>query len=94
MQHLNEFKRYISKLRYVEAVQVDEKWAEFLRKEHGYTSVKVGDYYVKQCDGNYIVLTDDRFNRLFEIIKEEVDLLDQANKVLDHLVETGNLSGE
>ena len=93
MQNNNDlFKRYIAKLRYVEAVEVDEKWHDFLRKEQGYTSVNIGDYYVKQCDGTYIVLTPERFHRLFEEINK--DYLKEANDALDQLLETGRLSGE
>ena len=54
---------------------------DFLRKEQGYTSVNIGDYYVKQCDGNYIVLTAERFNRLFEEINDLNDLLVNACKI-------------
>jgi hypothetical protein len=92
MNSLSEFKRYISKLRYVEAVKVDEKWHDFLRKEQGYSSVNIGDYYVKQCDGNYIVLTAERFTRLFE---EEKNYINEANSTFDNLIFTGKLpSGE
>lgn len=86
------FKRYVAKLRHVEAIIVDEKWHEFLRKEQGYTSVNIGDYYVKQCDGNYIVLTAERFHRLFEEVNK--DYLEEANFALDQLLETGKLPGE
>lgn len=86
------FKRYVAKLRHVEAIIVDEKWHEFLRKEQGYTSVNIGDYYVKQCDGSYIVLTAERFHRLFEEVNK--DYLEEANFALDQLLETGKLPGE
>lgn len=86
------FKRYVAKLRHVEAIIINEKWHEFLRKEQGYTSVNIGDYYVKQCDGSYIVLTAERFHRLFEEVNK--DYLEEANFALDQLLETGKLPGE
>lgn len=86
------FKRYVAKLRHVEAIIIDEKWHEFLRKEQGYTSVNIGDYYVKQYDGSYIVLTAERFHRLFEEVNK--DYLEEANFALDQLLETGKLPGE
>lgn len=88
------FKKYIAKLRYVEAVLIDEKWHDFLRKEQGYTSVNIGDYYVKQCDGSYIVLTAERFHRLFEEIPVQKNLLQQANYELDQLLKTDKLPGD
>lgn len=88
------FKKYIAKLRYVDAVKIDEKWHDFLRKEQGYTSVNIGDYYVKQCDGSYIVLTSERFHRLFEEVYDPKNLLKEANYELDYLVSTGKLLGE
>lgn len=88
MKPNNEFKQYVSKLRYVEAVEVDSTWQEFLNKEQGYTSVNIGDFYVKQCDGSFIVLTKERFHRLFE---EESTV---SSVVLKDLGDSINIPGD
>jgi hypothetical protein len=83
MQDTCNFTKYVSKVRYVHAIEIDKSWLQFLTSEKGYTGLNVGDYYVKQDDGNFIVLSKQRFERLFEI---ESSPLQEANDVLGKLV--------
>jgi hypothetical protein len=83
MRDTCNFTKYVSKVRYVHAIEIDKSWLQFLTSEKGHTGLNIGDYYVKQDDGNFIVLSKQRFERLFEI---ESNSLQEANDALDKLV--------
>lgn len=83
MRDTCNFTKYVSKVRYVHAIEIDKSWLQFLTSEKGHTGLNIGDYYVKQDDGNFIVLSKQRFERLFEI---ESNSLQEANDALGKLV--------
>lgn len=60
------YQSFVAKLREVLAVELDAEDCQFLQQEHGYKSPHVGDFFVQQCDGTFILLSKERFERLYE----------------------------
>lgn len=57
--------KYVYKNRFISAVVIDDEWYKFLT-EKGYGSFNKGDYYLKQVDGQFVILEKENFERLFE----------------------------
>lgn len=63
-------KPYRMKVYDIQAIEIDTQWLQWLTKEHGYTSVNLGDYYVIGIDGAKQVIPKVQFERLFEPVDE------------------------
>lgn len=52
----------------IKAVEIDGDWLQFLKKERGFKTLNIGDYYLIGIDGAEWVLPTKQFNRLFEAV--------------------------